>query len=259
MNEGDILRNENERLDELLRNSYRIIQNTELFCFGMDAVLLSGFVRAKATDSLMDLCTGNGVIPILLAAKTDCPHMAGMEIQEESAALARRSVELNGLTDRIDIITGDIKNAPELFPKGTFSVVTVNPPYMNENSGLINPSSAKAIARHELLCTLEDVIRTAAYLLSPNGSFFMVHRPHRLPDIMDLMRKYRIEPKRMRLVYPSKEKEPNMILMEGAMGGNPFLRIEPPLIIYGEDGSYSEEVASIYANEEASGGKERTS
>ncbi len=249
MMKDDPVLNEDERLDELLRDSYRIIQNTNLFCFGMDAVLLSGFVRAGEKDRLMDLCTGNGVIPILLSAKTECTDLTGLEIQEASADLARRSVELNGLSDRIKIITGDIKNAAELFGKASFSVVTVNPPYMNEDSGLINPSSAKAIARHELLCTLEDVLRVSASLLKPGGTFYMVHRPHRLADIIDLMRKNRIEPKRLRLVYPYADKEPNMILIEGSLGGNPFLRVEPPLIIYREEGVYTDEVAMLYGHE----------
>ncbi len=239
-----------ERIDSLLRNGYRIIQNTRLFCFGMDAVLLSSFAKAGKDDEVADLCTGNGVIPILMAAKTEAKSFTGIEIQEESAELGRRSVELNHLTDRIRIVTGDIKEAPELFGNASFTVVTVNPPYMNENHGLINPSSAKAIARHELLCTLEDVIRVSSALLKESGRLYMVHRPHRLADVMETMRRYKLEPKRLRMVHPYVDKEPNMVLLEAGKGGGPFLRVEAPLIVFKEEGCYTDEVAALYGNEE---------
>lgn len=241
---------EDERIDSLQRDGLRIIQNTALFCFGMDAVLLSGFVTAKKHDRVIDLCTGNGVIPILLSAKTEARDITGIEIQEESAELARRSVLMNGLSGIINIVTGDIKDTADIFGRASFDVVTVNPPYMNENHGLISLSSPKAIARHELLCTLSDVIEASAALLKESGSFYMVHRPHRMADIIDLLRKNRLEPKRLRLVYPYADREPNMLLVEASKGGNPFLRVEPPLIIFEKEGVYTREVSDLYGSEE---------
>lgn len=166
-----------ERVDDLQRNHYRIIQDPARFCFGMDAVLLSGFASARERDRVLDLGTGTGIIPILMAAKTGAAHLTGLEIQPESADMAGRSVRLNRLENRIDIVTGDIKEAVSLFGAASFDVVTCNPPYMTEHHGLTNPDAPKAIARHELLCTLEDVISQSAKLLRPGGNFYMVHRP----------------------------------------------------------------------------------
>lgn len=180
----------NERIDDLQRNNYRIIQDPERFCFGMDAVLLSGFAKAKEGDHVIDLGTGTGIIPILMEAKTKASNLVGLEIQPESADMAQRSVELNHLEKKIRIVTGDIREASSIFGAATFDVVTSNPPYMTEHHGITNEKSPKAIARHELLCTLEDVICQAAKLLRPGGSFYMVHRPFRLVDIMVLMREY---------------------------------------------------------------------
>ncbi len=216
----------NERIDDLQRNNYKIIQDPERFCFGMDAVLLSGFAKAKEGDRVIDLGTGTGIIPILMEAKTKASDFTGLEIQPESADMAQRSVELNHLESKIRIVTGDIKEASSLFGAATFDVVTSNPPYMTEHHGITNEKSPKAIARHELLCTLEDVISQAARLLRPGGSFYMVHRPFRLVDIMVLMREYHLEPKRMKLVYPYIDKEPNMVLIEGLRGGRPRLTVE---------------------------------
>lgn len=235
-----------ERLDELQRNGYRIIQNPDRFCFGMDAVLLSGFVQVKPGGTVLDLGTGTGIIPILLEAKTPAAHLTGLEIQEESADMARRSVELNGLSSKIDIVTGDIKEADRLFPSASFDVVTCNPPYMVDSHGLKNPEEPKAIARHELLCTLEDVISQAAVLLKPGGHFFLVHRPFRLAEIIGTMAKYKLEPKRMQMVYPFVDKEPNMVLLEGVRGGKPRMTVEKPLIIYSEPGVYMPEIYDIY-------------
>lgn len=168
-----------ERIDDLERNGYRIIQNPEKFCFGMDAVLLSGFARAQAGETVLDLGTGTGILPILMTAKTRAEHFSALEIQPESADMARRSIALNSLEDKIDIICGDIKVASGIFGKAKFDVVTCNPPYMNDCHGLKNPDLPKAIARHEVLCTLEDVIRESAAVLKPGGRLYMVHRPHR--------------------------------------------------------------------------------
>lgn len=237
---------ENERLDELQRNGYRIIQNPEKFCFGMDAVLLSGFARAREGEKVLDLGTGTGIIPILLEAKTRASHLTGLEIQEESADMAARSVKLNGLQDKIAIVQGDIKEAGTLFGAASFDVVTCNPPYMIGQHGLKNPDTPKAIARHEVLCTLLDVVSQTAKLLRPGGNFFMVHRPFRLAEIMALLQEYRLEPKRMRLVYPYVDKEPNMVLIEANRGGRPRMTVEKPLIVYEKPGVYMPEIYDIY-------------
>ncbi|MCM1046504.1 MAG: tRNA1(Val) (adenine(37)-N6)-methyltransferase [Candidatus Gastranaerophilales bacterium] len=237
---------ENERLDDLQRNGYRIIQDPDRFCFGMDAVLLSGFVRTKETDIVLDLGTGTGIIPLLMEGKTKCRHLTGLEIQEESADMARRSVALNGLSDRIDIITGDIKEADHIFQSASFDCITCNPPYMIADHGLVNPNEPKAIARHEILCTLEDVIRMTAKLLKTGGHFFLVHRPFRLAEIMTTLSKYALEPKRMQLVYPYVDKEPNMVLLEAVRGGRSRMTVEKPLIVYKEPGVYMPEIYEIY-------------
>ncbi|MDY2699645.1 MAG: tRNA1(Val) (adenine(37)-N6)-methyltransferase [Lachnospiraceae bacterium] len=237
---------ENERIDDLQRNHYRIIQDPDRFCFGMDAVLLSGFARAKEGDRVLDLGTGTGIIPLLMEAKTKASHLTGLEIQPDSADMAARSVKLNGLEKKIEIVTGDIKEAESLFGAASFDVVTCNPPYMTEHHGLTNPNAPKAIARHELLCTLEDVISQSSRLLKPGGNFFMVHRPFRLVDILVLLRQYRLEPKRMKLVYPFVDKEPNMVLIGANRGGKPRMTVENPLIVYKEPGVYTDEIYEIY-------------
>ena len=235
-----------ERIDELQRNGYRIIQNPERFCFGMDAVLLSGFARAKKQERCLDLGCGNGIIPILMEAKTEGKHFTGLEIQPESADMAKRSVALNGLQDRIDIVEGDIKDASKIFGASSFHVVTTNPPYMTTQHGLTNVYEAKTIARHEVLCNLEDIIRESARLLMPGGRFYMVHRPFRLAEIISLMVQYRMEPKRMRLVYPYVDREPNMVLIEGLRGGKSRMTVEKPLIVYKEPGKYTDEIYDVY-------------
>lgn len=237
---------ENERIDDLEQNGYRIIQDPERFCFGMDAVLLSGFARVKDGASVLDLGTGTGIIPILLEAKTGAAHLTGLEIQPDSADMARRSVALNGLEDKIDIVTGDIKEAGSLFDAASFDVITCNPPYMIGKHGIANPQDAKAIARHEILCTLEDVISQTARLLKPGGNFYLVHRPFRLAEIMVLLSKYKLEPKRMQLVYPYVDKEPNMVLLEANRGGRPRMTVEKPLIVYQKPGVYMPEIYDIY-------------
>lgn len=241
-----VLLKEQERIDELQRNGYKIIQNPEKFCFGMDAVLLSGFVRVKEGAQILDLGTGTGIIPLLLAAKTKAAHLSALEIQPESADMARRSVALNGLEKKIAIIEGDIKEADKLFGAASFDVITCNPPYMIGRHGLQNPDAPKAIARHEILCTLEDVVRVTARLLKPGGNFFMVHRPFRLAEIITLLVRYRLEPKRMQLVYPYVDKEPNMVLLEANRGGKSRMTVEKPLIVYESRGVYTREIYDIY-------------
>ena len=238
--------NNNERIDDLQINGRRIIQSPDRFCFGMDAVLLSGFAKVKKGESVLDLGTGTGILPILLDAKTVGGHFTGLEIQPESADMARRSVILNNRQDKIDIVTGDVKNALNIFGAASFDVIVTNPPYMNQNHGITNPESPKAIARHELLCSLEDVIRQTGSLLKVNGRMYMVHRPFRLPDIMELMNECGIEPKKMRFVHPYVDREPSMVLIEGVRGGNRRLTVEKPLVIYDGPGEYSEEIKRDY-------------
>lgn len=245
MNEEDFLL-DNERIDELHRNQYKIIQNGKKFCFGMDAVLLSGFARVKAEEVALDLGTGTGIIPILLEAKTEGKHFTGLEIQEESADMARRSVALNTLTEKITIVTGDIKEAAKLFGAASFDVVTSNPPYMNDHHGLTNPDLPKAIARHEILCSLEDVVREAAKVLKPGGRFYMVHRPFRLVEIINTLTEYKLEPKRLKMVHPFIDKEPNMVLIECTKGGRSRIKVEAPLIVYKEQNVYTDEIYDIY-------------
>lgn len=235
-----------ERLDELHRNGYWIIQDPGRFCFGMDAVLLSGFAKVKPGERALDLGTGTGIIPILLEAKTKGEHFTGLEIQPESADMAARSVAYNHLEEKITIVTGDIKEASARFGAGSFEVITTNPPYMIGQHGIQNDANAKTIARHEVLCDLDDILRESAKILKQGGRFYMVHRPFRLAEIFSKMVAYHIEPKRMRLVYPFVDKEPNMVLIEGLRGGKSRLTVEKPLIVYKEPGVYMPEIYDIY-------------
>lgn len=235
-----------ERLDDLQINGYHIIQHPEKFCFGMDAVLLSSFAGCQPDSKVVDFGTGTGVIPILLTAKTKASHIDALEIQQESADMAQRSVQLNGLTDKIKIIQGDIKEASDLLGKASYDYVITNPPYMNNDHGLKNPELPKAIARHEILCSLEDVIREGACVLKPGGHFIMVHRPFRLIEIITCLTRYKLEPKRMRFVHPFADKEPNMVLIDAVRGGNSMVKIESPLVIYATQGQYTQEILDIY-------------
>lgn len=237
---------EGERLDDLHRNGFQIIQNKEKFCFGMDAVLLSGFAKVKEGEKVLDIGTGTGIIPILLAAKTPGQHFTGLEIQPESADMARRSVALNHLEEKISIVEGDVREADQLFSAASFDVITSNPPYMTGSHGLVNPDMPKAIARHEICCTLEDLVSQTEKLLRPGGRFFMVHRPFRLAEIMTVLTAHHLEPKRMCLVYPFVDKEPNMVLLECIRGGKPRITVEKPLIVYKEPGVYQDEIYTIY-------------
>lgn len=235
-----------ERLDGLQRNGYRIIQDPGRFCFGMDAVLLSGFAKVKPGERVVDLGTGTGIIPILLEARTEGASFTGLEIQPESADMARRSIILNDLQERVHIVDGDIKEAVAIFGAASCHVVTSNPPYMTERHGLQNPDLQKAIARHEVLCTLHDVVSQAAGILMPGGRFYMVHRPFRLAEIITELCACGLEPKRMRLAYPFIDREPNMVLIEAIKGGKSRITVEKPLIIYKEPGKYTDEIYEVY-------------
>ncbi len=228
-----------ERIDDLQCHDLKIISNPEIFCFGIDAVLLANYAKAGRGKKVLDMGTGNGIIPILMSGK--CPEAVytGLELQELSYDLARRSVLLNGIGDKVNIVQGDIKEASHIFGGASFDIVTTNPPYMNENHGIVNPDSCKAIARHELKCTLEDVVAQGAAVLKEKGTFYMVHRPYRLADIIATMRKYRLEPKDIVFVYPHEDDEANILLITAVKGGKPFAKVKS-LVMYNHDGEYTQ-------------------
>lgn len=235
-----------ERVDYLLTNQLKIIQSKEVFSFSMDAVLLAKFVYLPLKKGrVIDLCTGNGVIPLLLSTRTEA-EIEGVDIQARLIDMAKRSVEWNRLQHRIKLHHLDLKLAPERLGHGVYDVVTCNPPYMPKETGLHNQNQYYALARHELLCTLEDVIRVSSQLLRPGGKAAFVHRPHRLLDLLTLMRQYKLEPKRLRFVHPKLGKEANMILVEGMKDGKPELRLLPPLIVYTDENQYTQEINDIY-------------
>lgn len=244
--EEDQLIREGERVDDLQRNGYRIIQDPGRFCFGMDAVLLAGFAKDAKGERLLDIGTGTGILPLLMEARTAIPHLWGIEIQKESADMARRSVKLNALEEKIEIIAGDIREADRIFEAASFDVITCNPPYMIGQHGLQNANQAKTIARHEVCCTFRDIAEMSAKLLKPAGHFYLVHRPFRLSEILVTLTACKLEPKRMQLVYPFVDKEPNMVLVEAVRGGNPRMRVEKPLIVYESPGVYTPEISEVY-------------
>ena len=235
-----------ERLDDLQISGLKILQDPERFCFGMDAVLLSGFVQVPDGASVLDLCTGTGILPLLLSAKTKAGQIHALEIQPESADMARRSVALNHLSDHIHVITGDLKEADRIFGTASFTVITCNPPYIAGGKGLQNPEAPKAIARHEVLCTFRDVAEQSAKLLKSGGKLFLVHRPDRLSELLVTLTSCSLEPKRLRIVYPFADKAPNMVLIEASRGGRPGITVDKPLIIYDAPGQYSEEIRRDY-------------
>lgn len=245
-----VLIKENERVDDLQIKGLKLIQDINGFCFGVDAVLLSHFADIKKNASVLDIGTGTGIIPILLAGKTQAKCITGLEIQQQMAEMATRSVELNNLGDRVAIKQGDIRRYLDYFPKASFDVVVSNPPYTNKGCGLVNPHDAKAISRHEVLCSLDDVVHAASDLLVPGGQLAMVHRPERLVDIFCCMRANGIEPKYLQFVHPKPLKKPNMILVKGSRGGNRELKVMEPLCIYNDCGTYTDEIQKIYGRDE---------
>ncbi|MCX8130777.1 MAG: tRNA1(Val) (adenine(37)-N6)-methyltransferase [Clostridia bacterium] len=243
----DIELQRNERIDDLQYKGLKLIQKADGFCFGVDAVLLANFVDVKKGDNVIDLGSGTGIISILVAGKTEAASVTGLEIQQEMAEMAGRSVDINQLQNRVKIVCGDLRDSLEYFGASKYNVVVTNPPYMNRGGGLVNPADSKAISRHEIMCTLEDVIRVSSKLLVPGGQFAMVHRPDRLVDIICLMRQFGIEPKFIRFVHPSPYKKANILLIKGTRGGKPQLRMMEPLYVYDENGKYSEEINEIYS------------
>lgn len=238
---------ENERIDDLELNDLKIIQNKNGFCFGMDSVLLSDFAKEiKKNSTILDMGAGTGILGILLFAKTQDTKIIGVEIQPEVAQMAQRSVELNHLEGRIDIICKDIKELNKVYEKQSFDAIVTNPPYKKKGTGGVNENEAKLISRHEITANLEDFISMASYLLKDQGSIYMVHRPERLADIITSLRKYKLEPKVIKFVYPNQEKEPNLILVKASKNARPFLKIEKPIYIYDSQGNYTDEILKIY-------------
>ncbi|MBU3178929.1 tRNA1(Val) (adenine(37)-N6)-methyltransferase [Clostridium estertheticum] len=235
-----------ETLDDLQLKGIHVIQKKHAFRFGVDAVLLANFVKVRKNAKVVDLCTGTGIIPFILAGKTTASNIIGVEIQEEFVDMANRSIEYNNLEDKIKFINGDLKDIELIKKIDKVDIVTVNPPYKLQNSGLISLNDKDAIARHEICCTLEDVIIACRILLKDNGRMYMVHRPDRLADILCTMRKHRIEPKRIRMVHPSVNKAPNIVLIEGQRDGGAFLKWDPPLYVHVEDGGYTQEIKNMY-------------
>lgn len=241
---------ENERIDDLQYKGLKLIQNKNGFCFGVDSVLLSDFAKEiKKNSTVVDIGTGTGIIGILLCGKTNLKKIYGVEIQNEVAKIAKRNVKLNHLENRFEIINCDINNIFEVLEVGSMDCVVTNPPYKKANTGVKNENEKQMISRHEVKCTLEDVIEKASKLLKDRGEFYMVHRAERLVDIMEFLRKYRLEPKKIRFVYPKQNEKPNLILVKAIKFANPFLKIDKPLVIYDENGNYTEEINQIYGRE----------
>lgn len=245
-NRKELLIKEDENIDDLQLKGLNLIQKKDGFKFGIDAVLLSYFANVKTKHRVIDLCTGTGIVPFLLYGKYKPSEIIGLEIQDDMVEMANRSVKLNSLENEISFVNLDLKNINELKKLGRFDVLTVNPPYKLNNSGIINPIDKLAIARHEIMCNLEDVIIAARTLLKDNGRMFIVHRPERLADIFTLMRKYKIEPKRVKMIHPKVNKAPNIVLVEGQRDGGSYLKWDDPLYVYNEDGKYTEEIDRIY-------------
>ena len=236
-----------ERIDDLEFKNLKIIQDTNGFCFGIDSVLLSDYAKnIKKGSKVIDLGTGTGIISILLCGKTELSKIVGVEIQKEVYQMAQKSIKLNNLENKFEIINQNITNLKDIYSRASFDVVVTNPPYKKENTGLKNEEEKKIISRHEVKATLEDFMQISSYLLKDKGEFYMVHRPERLVDIMSIMRQNKIEPKNIRFVCPNTQKAPNLVLIKGIKLGNPFLKVEKNLYVYNENGKYTEEILQIY-------------
>jgi tRNA1(Val) A37 N6-methylase TrmN6 len=234
-----------ERIDDLLTHDLKIIQSDEVFSFSMDAVLLARFSSIPKQGRILDLCTGNGVVPMLLSTRTKA-SIEGIEIQPRLYDMARRSVEINGLDERICIVQGDLREYYKEVGYEVYDAITVNPPYMRMQTGDHKLNDHQAMARHEIGCTLEEVVVACKRLIRTGGKVTMVHRPSRLGEIITIMREHRLEPKRIRFVHPRANLEANMVLIEAMRDGKPDLRLLPPLIVYNENNEYCDELMQIY-------------
>ena len=248
----EVILKDNERIDDLQLNNLKIIQNKNGFCFGIDAVLLSDFAKEIPSNAkVLDLGTGTGILGILLCGKTSASKIYGVDVQEDVCDMASRSIKLNNLENRFEIINKNIKDLKDIFEENTFDAIVSNPPYKKDNSGLKNESETKLISRHEITASLEDFVNISSKLLKNNSSLYMVHRPERLSDLFYLLRKYNLEPKNLRLVQSYYDSRPKLILVKATKNAKPFLNIEAPLIIYNKDGSYTDEILQIYGKEES--------
>ena len=238
---------ENEKIDDLEYKGLKIIQNTKGFCFGIDAVLLSDFAKEIRNKSkVLDLGTGTGILSILLSAKTNLEKIYGIEIQKDVADMAKRSVKLNNLENKIEIINKNILDLTEIFEKNSIDSIVANPPYKKADTGKINENERKYISRHEVTATLKDFITVSNKLLKNGGSLYMVHRPERLSEINYELKINKLEPKKLRFVYPNYNEEPKLILIKATKNAKEFLKIEKPLVIYKEPGKYTDEILQIY-------------
>ena len=243
----EVILKDNERIDDLQLNNLKIIQNKDGFCFGIDAVLLSDFAKdIRNNSTVLDLGTGTGIIGILLCAKTKLSKIYGIDIQKDVCDMAFRSVKLNNLEDKFEIINTNIKKLTNTFEEASFDAIVSNPPYKKDNSGLKNESETKLISRHEITASLEDFISISSKLLKNNGNIYMVHRPERLSDLFFLLKKYNLEPKKLRLVQSYFDSKPKLILVKATKNAKSFLNVEQPLIIYNKDGSYTDEILKTY-------------
>lgn len=241
----EVILQNSERFDDLLTNNLKIIQSEEVFSFSMDAVLLARFCSVPSKGKILDLCSGNGAIALLLSTRTKV-KIIGLEIQDRLFDMARRSVQSNDLTEQIEMVHGDLRDFHKTVGYGVFDAITVNPPYLPPSAGEQNVNEHMAIARHEIHCTLEDVVASCSKLVRNGGKVAMVHRPARLMDMLILMRQYRLEPKRIRFVHPRLHEEANMVLVETIKDGKPEVRMLPPLIVYNENNQYVDELMEIY-------------
>lgn len=239
---------ENERIDKLHRNNYVIIQNKSNFCFGVDAVLLSHFARANEGEIVMDICTGTGIIPILMSAKTKAKKFDAIDIQENLVKMAQKSIKINNLENKVNIFHCDVKNILNKFEKNSYDLITVNPPYIKQRSGILNKFNSIAISRHEILCTFEDIAYNSSKILKNKGRIYLVHKVSRLADVISILRGNCLEPKKIQFVQPYFKSEPNLFLMEAIKNANPELKVLPSITVYNQDGTYTKEVFDIYYN-----------
>ncbi len=248
--------NVNERIDDLNLDGLELIQNTEYFCFGTDSVLLANFVVSNSSNNIIDFCSGSGVISLIISKKKKCNKVFSVELQKEMYDLLKRNIEYNDLREKIIPVNSDIKDIKKIrqelinnIKNGTVDIVVCNPPYKKKGTGITNSEDVKYVARHEVMCNLEDVFKSACELLNTKGKLYLVHKPERLVDLMEVARKYRLEAKRIRFVQPNVNLKPSIVLIEYVKDGNNEVIVEKPLIEYNEDGSYTEEFLNIYKEE----------